>query len=80
MILMMSSLKEEIGILKQQNIEDILVGKHDVRIAELEEENSMKSKQISELQTNLGSLTAFYFSLKNKIFEAFGDKFQSLFQ
>ena len=75
-----SSLKEEIGILKQQNIKkDILIGKNDVRIAESEEDNALKSKQIYELQTNLGSLAAFYFSLKNKLFEAFGDKFQSLF-
>ena len=68
----MSKLKEEIGILNQQNIEkDILIGKHDVRIAELEADNALKSKQISDLQTNLGSLTAFYFSLKNKLFAAF---------
>lgn len=76
----MSKLKEEIGILKQQNIEkDILIGKHGVRIAELEEENALKTKQIYELQTNFGSLIAFYFNLKDKLYEAFGDKLQSLF-
>lgn len=75
------SLKEEIGILKQQNIEkDILIRKHDIRIIELEADNALKSKQISELQTNLGSINAFYFSLKKKLFEAFGEKFQYLFQ
>ena len=44
------SLKEEIGILKQQNIEkDILIRKHNVRIVELEEDIVLKSKQITEL-------------------------------
>ncbi|CAI9298687.1 unnamed protein product [Lactuca saligna] len=76
-----SKLKEEIGILNQQNIKkDILIGKHDVRIVEPKADNALKSKQISDSQTNLGSLTSFYFNLKNKLFEAFGDKFQSLFQ
>ncbi|CAH1417207.1 unnamed protein product [Lactuca virosa] len=68
-------LKQEILILKQESIEkDLLIGKLDVRVSELEKDNSQKNKQISDLQANLGGLTAFYFDLKDKLFRNFGDE------
>ncbi|CAH1430711.1 unnamed protein product [Lactuca virosa] len=73
-----SELRQEILILKQESIEkDSLIGKLDVRVSELENENSQKNKQISELQANLGGLTAFYFDLKDKLIVKFGDEFKS---
>nr|KAJ0215083.1 hypothetical protein LSAT_V11C300154060 [Lactuca sativa] len=47
----------------------------DVRLSELEQENSQKNKHISELQANLGGLTTFYFDLKDKMIGNFGDEF-----
>ena len=40
----------------------------------------MKTKHIKDLQTNLGSMTTFYLSLKNILYDAFGDKVKALFQ
>ena len=77
---LVSKLREEIEILRQEVIEkNILLEQHDSYITKLRERDELKSKQISDLQTDLGSLTAFYFGLKCKLFEAFGDKFQSIF-
>ncbi|CAI9282014.1 unnamed protein product [Lactuca saligna] len=44
----------------------------------LEEENALKSKQISTLQVNLGALSSGYFDLKNKLIVEFGDKFKTI--
>ncbi|CAH1434146.1 unnamed protein product [Lactuca virosa] len=73
-----SELRQKILILKQDSIEkDLLIGKLDVRVSDLEKENSENNKQISELQANLGGLTAFYFDLKEKLIGKFGDEFKS---
>lgn len=67
--------------MKQKNIEkDIFLEQYGNRITELQSENASKTKQIIDLQTNLGSVTAFYFNLKNKLFDAFWDMLKSLFQ
>ncbi|CAH1428241.1 unnamed protein product [Lactuca virosa] len=50
----------------------------DIRISELEKENSNKDSKISELQANLGGLTALFFDLKQRLFQKFGDEFQPL--
>nr|KAJ0215764.1 hypothetical protein LSAT_V11C300123010 [Lactuca sativa] len=72
-----SELRQEILILKQESIKkDMLIGKLDVRVLELEQQNSQKNKQISELQANLGGLTTFYFDLKDKLIGKFGDEFK----
>ncbi|CAI9259227.1 unnamed protein product [Lactuca saligna] len=76
-----SLLREEIGILNQELIEkSILLEQHTSYIEELKERDEMKSKQIKDLQKNLGSITTFYFSLKNILYDAFGDKVNALFQ
>ncbi|CAH1454478.1 unnamed protein product [Lactuca virosa] len=59
-----SELKQEIVHLKQESIEkDLLIGSLDVRVSELEKENSQKNKQVSGLQANLGGLTARYYDV-----------------
>ena len=74
-----SDLKEEITTLKQKITEkDVLIGNLDIRVSDLEEENFQKSKQISDLQLNLGALSAGYFDLKNKLIAEFGDKFKTI--
>ncbi|CAI9297743.1 unnamed protein product [Lactuca saligna] len=56
-----SELKQEIVFFKQESIEkDILIGILDVRVSNLEQENSVKDAKISELQANLGGLTAIF--------------------
>ncbi|CAH1425438.1 unnamed protein product [Lactuca virosa] len=61
----------------QESIEkDLLIGKLDVIVSELEKENSQKNKDITEIQANLGGLTAFYFDLKDKLIGKFGDDFK----
>ena len=71
-------LKEEIGILNQKLIEkDLLIGTLDIRVSELEKENSQNLKQNFDLQLNLGALTAGYFDLKNKLISEFGNKFKT---
>ena len=39
-----------------------------------------KTKQIKDLQTNLGLVTASYFNLKNVLYDAFGEKVKALYQ
>ncbi|CAI9271280.1 unnamed protein product [Lactuca saligna] len=43
-------------------------------------EDEEKTKQIKDLQTNLGLVTASYFNLKNVEYDAFGEKVKALFQ
>ncbi|CAH1452650.1 unnamed protein product [Lactuca virosa] len=50
----------------------------DIRISDLEKENSIKDAKISELQANLGGLTALFFDLKQRLHQKFGDEFQPL--
>lgn len=56
---------------------DFLIDKLDTRVFELEAVNTLKTKQISDLQTQLGALTTCYFDLKIKLDEEFSDKFKS---
>ncbi|CAI9268174.1 unnamed protein product [Lactuca saligna] len=61
---------------KQESIEkDLLIGNLDVKVFEIEKENSQKNKHISDLQANLGGLTALYFDLRDKLIGKFGDEF-----
>ncbi|CAI9268291.1 unnamed protein product [Lactuca saligna] len=76
-----SELQEEIGVLRQELIEkNIQLEQLASHLEELKERDEEKSKQIEDPQTNLGSVTAFYFNLKNVLYDAFGDKFKALFQ
>ncbi|CAI9279247.1 unnamed protein product [Lactuca saligna] len=50
----------------------------DIRISELEKENSNKASNILQLQADLGGLTTLFFDLKQFLFQKFGDKFQPL--
>ncbi|CAI9280058.1 unnamed protein product [Lactuca saligna] len=50
----------------------------DIRISKLEKENYIKDANISELQANLGGLTALFFDLKQQLHLKFGDEFQPL--
>ncbi|CAI9281783.1 unnamed protein product [Lactuca saligna] len=76
-----SELREEIGILRQELIEKkTLLEQNTSYIEELKEKDEEKTKQIKDLQTNLGSMMAFYFNLKNVLYDAFGDKVKALFQ
>ncbi|CAH1416305.1 unnamed protein product [Lactuca virosa] len=52
--------------------------KQDIRISELEKENSDKASNILQLQADLGGLTALFFDLKQCLFQKFGDEFQPL--
>ncbi|KAL7595519.1 hypothetical protein Lser_V15G29441 [Lactuca serriola] len=71
-------LKQEIEILKQkQHTKNDLIGNLDIRISKLKKEDSQQSKQISDLQLNLGALTAGFFDLENKFVSEFGDKFKT---
>ncbi|CAH1448107.1 unnamed protein product [Lactuca virosa] len=74
-----SELKQEIMFLKQESIEkDLLIGSLDVRVSNLEQENSFQDAKISELQANLGGITALFFDLKHRLHQKFGDDFQPL--
>nr|KAJ0211339.1 hypothetical protein LSAT_V11C400186270 [Lactuca sativa] len=65
--------------LEQSFVEkDLIIGKQDILINKLERENSEKASKISELQANLGGLTALFFDLKQRLFQIFGDEFQPL--
>ncbi|CAH1412922.1 unnamed protein product [Lactuca virosa] len=46
----------------EQNLDekDLIIGKQDIRISDLEKENSIKDAKISELQANLGGLTTLF--------------------
>ncbi|CAH1452659.1 unnamed protein product [Lactuca virosa] len=72
-------LQNRVFDLEQSSAEkDLIIGKQDIRISELEKENSNKDSKIYELQENLGGLTALLFDLKQHIFQKFGDEFQPL--
>ncbi|CAI9277795.1 unnamed protein product [Lactuca saligna] len=65
--------------LEQNSAEkDLIIGKQDIRISNLEKENSDKDSKISELQVNLGGLTDVFFDLKQLLFQKSGDEFQPL--
>ncbi|CAI9281709.1 unnamed protein product [Lactuca saligna] len=74
-----SKLKQEIVFVKQESTEkDLLIDSLDVRVSNLEQENLAKDAKISELQANLGGLTALFFDLKQHLHQKFGDDFQPL--
>ncbi|CAI9271189.1 unnamed protein product [Lactuca saligna] len=74
-------LREEIGILHQELIEKtIQMDRLTSYIEDLRAKDEEKTKQIKDLQTNLGSVTASYFILKNVLYDTFGEKFKALFQ
>ncbi|CAI9295897.1 unnamed protein product [Lactuca saligna] len=52
--------------------------KRDIRINELEKENSIKDSKISELQANLGGLTTLSFDMTQHLIQKFSDEFQPL--
>ncbi|CAI9283992.1 unnamed protein product [Lactuca saligna] len=56
---------------------DLLIGNLDVRVYELEKENSQKNKQKSDLQANLDGLTALYFDIRDKLIGQIGDEFKT---
>ncbi|CAH1415800.1 unnamed protein product [Lactuca virosa] len=65
--------------LEQSSAEkDLIIGKQDIRISDLEKENSIKDAKISELKANLGGLTTLFFNLKQRLHQKFGDDFQPL--
>ena len=65
-------------MLNQKIIEkDVLIRNLDVRVFEVEEENTLKLKEISALQLNLGALMPGFYDLKNKLIVEFGDKFKT---
>ena len=47
------------------------------QVTEHNADNSLKTTQISDLQTHLGALIACYFNLKDKLAMEFGDKLKS---
>nr|KAJ0226848.1 hypothetical protein LSAT_V11C100030680 [Lactuca sativa] len=57
---------------------DLIIAKLDIRINELEKENSDRDSKISELEVNLGGLNALFSDLKHHLFQKFGDEFQPL--
>ncbi|CAH1421830.1 unnamed protein product [Lactuca virosa] len=74
-----SELKQEIMFLKQESVEkDLLIGSLDVRVSNLEQENSIKDAKISKRQANLGGITTLFFDLKQHLHQKFGDDFQPL--
>lgn len=73
-----SKLKVKIGVLKHTVIKkDALIGKLDIRLSDVEADKKTKPKQITNLQTHLGALTACYYDLNNKLIEELVDKFNS---
>ncbi|CAH1449528.1 unnamed protein product [Lactuca virosa] len=65
--------------LEQSSTEkDLIIGKQDIRLCDIEKEKSIKDAKISELQENLGGLTALFFDLKQRLHKKFGDDFQPL--
>ncbi|CAH1440330.1 unnamed protein product [Lactuca virosa] len=72
-------LQNKVFDLEQSSAEkELIIGKKDIRISELEKENSDKPSKISEVQANLGGLTTLFFDLKQRLFQKFGDEFQPL--
>ncbi|CAI9283455.1 unnamed protein product [Lactuca saligna] len=75
-----SDLQEEIGVLRQELIEKtIQMDQITSYIEQLRAKDEEKTKQIKDLQTNLGSVSASYCNLKNVLYNAFGEKSQSPF-
>ena len=73
------NLQNRVFQLEQESSEnDLLIGKLDVRVSELEKDNSAKDAKILEPQTNLGGLTAFCFDLKQRLNQKFGNEFKPL--
>ncbi|CAH1419873.1 unnamed protein product [Lactuca virosa] len=69
-------LQNRVFDLEQSSAEkDLMIGKQDIQISELEKENSNKDSKISKLQANLGGLTDLFFDLKQHLFQKFGDEF-----
>ncbi|CAI9303328.1 unnamed protein product [Lactuca saligna] len=54
----------ELDISKSSAEKDWIIGRQDIRISDLEKENSIKDANISDLQENLGGLTTLFFDLK----------------
>ena len=48
-----------------------------IQVTDIEEDKTLKAKQIIDLQTHFGLLTASYFDLKRKLEQELGDKFKS---
>ncbi|CAH1441047.1 unnamed protein product [Lactuca virosa] len=72
-------LQNRVSDLEQSSAKkDLIIGKQDIRISELENENSVKDLKISELQANIGGLTALFFDLKQRLHQKFSDEFQPL--
>ncbi|CAH1423282.1 unnamed protein product [Lactuca virosa] len=71
-------IEEVVFPLKSSAEKDLIIGKRDIRISDFEKENSIKDAKISELQANLGGLTALFFNLNQRLHQKFGDDFQPL--
>ncbi|CAH1450834.1 unnamed protein product [Lactuca virosa] len=72
-------LQNRVFDLEQSSVKkDLIIGKQDIRIRDLERENSDKTSKILELQENLGGLIALFFDLKQRLFQTFGDEFHPL--
>ncbi|KAL4564809.1 hypothetical protein LXL04_028880 [Taraxacum kok-saghyz] len=62
---------------KESATKDLIIGKLDVRVSELEKDNTKKNSKISYVQENLGGLTALYYDLKQRLAQKFSDDFKS---
>nr|KAJ0216516.1 hypothetical protein LSAT_V11C300151300 [Lactuca sativa] len=72
-------LQNRVFDLEQNSTEkDLIIGKHDIQISNIEKESSDKYSKISELQANLGGLIALFFDLKQCLFQKSCDEFQPL--
>ncbi|CAI9270021.1 unnamed protein product [Lactuca saligna] len=76
-----ASIRLEVGVLRQQLIEkSIQMDQLSAYVLELRAKDEEKTKQIKDLQTNLGSVLASYLNLKNVLYDAFGEKVKALLQ
>ncbi|CAI9280697.1 unnamed protein product [Lactuca saligna] len=67
-------LQHKVFVLEQNSAKkDFIIRKQDIRISELEKENSIKDAKISKLQANLGGLTALFFGLKQRYIKSAAD-------
>ncbi|CAI9269374.1 unnamed protein product [Lactuca saligna] len=57
---------------------DLIIRRQEIRISDLEKENSVKDAKISKLEANIGGLSALFFDLKQHLDQRFGDDFQPL--
>ncbi|CAI9260041.1 unnamed protein product [Lactuca saligna] len=72
-------LKNRVFDLEQNSTEkDLIIGKQDIRISEIEKEKFDQDSKILELQLNLGGLITLFFYLKQHLFQKFDDEFQPL--